>query len=272
MTPIFRTFEISLPEFSPEFLRFITVKSPSLRERGDLTLFIPPDVGSGPLPVVILLHGVYGSHWAWTAKGAAHLTALRLIQEKKIRPMLLAMPSDGLWGDGSGYLPHHDLDFERWIVDEVPQVVRLATPLAQVHSPLFIAGLSMGGFGALRLGAKYPNIFHSFAGHSSITEFSQMSDFVEETIGTWNIPAESQSLAEQLTSQRDQLPLFRFDCGTEDPLIQANRKLHQFLKNEGIPHEYQENPGGHEWVYWQTHLPETLCFFEKTLQGEVFGT
>ncbi|WP_218280881.1 alpha/beta hydrolase-fold protein [Verrucomicrobium spinosum] len=60
---------------------------------------------------------------------------------------------------------------------------------------------------------------------------------------------------------RAHLPALRFDCGTDDPLISHNRKLHETLRDEGIPHHYQEYPGGHTWRYWSTHLAETLRFF-----------
>ena len=75
------------------------------------------------LPLVILLHGVYGSSWVWTRKGGVHISALDMIQKGIVNPMVIAMPSDGLWGDGSGYLPHNNKDFEKWIVDDVPNAV-----------------------------------------------------------------------------------------------------------------------------------------------------
>ena len=81
---------------------------------------------AAPLPLVILLHGVYGSAWSWPLNGGAHLTVARLIEAEEIAPVALAMPSDGLWGDGSGYVPHADADYERWIVDEVPAAAALA--------------------------------------------------------------------------------------------------------------------------------------------------
>ena len=120
----FHTIEVSDPRFEREHLRHVTVKSPALRARADLTVFVSPGVEAGQNPpIVILLHGVYGSHWAWTLKGGVHRTALRLVEEGSIAPLILAMPSDGLWGDGSGYLPHSGQDFERWIVAEVPGAV-----------------------------------------------------------------------------------------------------------------------------------------------------
>src|SRR4051794_7566414 len=105
----FRTIEVSDERFTGEGLRYVTVKSRALRQRADLTLFVPPGASSAAnLPLVILLHGVYGSHWAWALKGGAHRTAMRLIDQGEIPSMVLAMPSDGLWGDGSGYLTHKD--------------------------------------------------------------------------------------------------------------------------------------------------------------------
>ena len=164
----FRTVEISDPSLETEGLRWVTVKSRALGQRCDVCVFECPGAAeAGPVPVVILLHGVYGSHWAWALKGSAHRTAARLVSEGVIRPMVLVMPSDGLWGDGSGYLPHRTQDFERWIVEEVPLVARLASSACSAESPLLIAGLSMGGFGALRLAAKYPRKFAAASAHSA---------------------------------------------------------------------------------------------------------
>ena len=133
-------------------------------------------------------------------------------------------------------------------------------------SPLFIAGLSMGGFGALRLGAKYPRRFRGIAGHSSITHFSQMEQFVEEPLDAFGPPeAAEQSVLHWMLANRDQLPPLRFDCGTEDPLLQHNRTLHAQLQEHQIAHTYAEYPGGHEWPYWERHLESTLRFFSHCL-------
>ena len=258
---MFRTIEISDPRFEHERLRYLTVKTPNLRGRGDISLWLPEGVG-GPLPLVILLHGVYGSHWVWTMKGGAHRTADRLIQTGKIRPVALAMPSDGLWGDGSGYLPHDGYAFDRWILDDVPTAVTEAAGLTV--SDLFIAGLSMGGYGALRLGAKFPDRFRAVSGLSSITDREQLALFVEEPLDVYRQadPADESVLALMLRN-RDRLPPVRFDCGRDDLLIEHNRYLHRALTDARIPHQYEEFAGGHEWAYWETHLTETLLFFDR---------
>ena len=71
------------------------------------------------LPVVILLHGVYGSAWSWAHQSGVHLKLNELISQGELPPMILVMPSDGLWGDGSAYLPHNNYNFEKWIIEDV---------------------------------------------------------------------------------------------------------------------------------------------------------
>ncbi len=93
---------------------------------------------------------------------------------------MLIMPSDGLFQDGSGYLTHQTADYEKWIVEDVPLLIRESYREVTNDSPFFIAGLSMGGYGALRLGAKYPKVFKAFSGLSSIMNFDELGQFVED--------------------------------------------------------------------------------------------
>ena len=243
-------------------LYFITVKSNALKKRADLTVYTPSK-NEETLPIVILLHGVYGSHWAWAVKGKVHETAQKLIDTGQIKPMILVMPSDGLYGDGSGYVPHKTADYERWIIEDVLQVVKEQFLQATDESPVFITGLSMGGFGAMRLGAKYPSLFRAFSGLSSITHFSQLGEFVEDFDQLQTDALEQDGVCEYLLKNKDCLPPFRFDCGSEDILIEQNRELHKNLTINNIPHTYQEFSGGHSWEYWEEHIADTLLFFNQ---------
>ncbi len=261
----FRTIEVSDPRFELDGLREITFKSPSLRGRADLTLWLPPGVESlHDLPLVLLLHGVYGSHWAWTRSGGGHRTARRLIDAGEIPPMALAMPSDALLFDGSGYVDHPDCAVERYIIHEVVACVREVASRITARSPVFVTGLSMGGFGALRLGAKYPERFAGVSGHSSITHFAQMAKFVEEPLAAYGPPPEhEQSVLHWMVANRDRLPPVRFDCGTADPLIEENRQLHRDLTAQNIAHTWEEFPGDHTWPYWEAHVADSLRFFGR---------
>src|SRR5260221_10892539 len=115
-----QTFEVSDPRFEHENLRSLTAHSSALGGRGDITFFVPPGLpADGSTPLMILLHGSYGSHWAWTGKGGAHRTAMRLIEQGVVPPLIIGMPSDGLAGETTGYISQADVDYESWIIDEV---------------------------------------------------------------------------------------------------------------------------------------------------------
>jgi S-formylglutathione hydrolase FrmB len=271
LTNPFHTVELSDPFFECAGLRLVTVKSRALGRRADVSLWIPriPNAASiGTL--VILLHGVYGSHWTWALKGGAHRTAQLLLDRGEIGPMVLAMPSDALGRDGTAYLTWRQAeDVEQWIVEEVPALARIAAPMLRSDTKLAIAGLSMGGFGALRLGAKHAASFSAIAAHSAITEIDDIAPFVEEPLTHYLAcaPREELSPLYWLRRHRHVLPPLYFDCGTEDSLLESNRRLHHALLHDGIAHTYTEFPGGHNWPYWQIYLAQTLRHVNRQCHG-----
>ena len=251
------------PAHEPPNIRFLTFKSPSLERRGDVTVYLPDGAGTmRDLPIVILLHGVYSSHWAWVFQGGVHEVASGLIAAGEIPPCCLLMPSDGLWGDGSAYFRHNGINYEAWIVDEVPACVTEELDCLSPASPRFLCGLSMGGFGALRLGARFPDRFRAVAAHSAITHFRHLGPFVEEPLAHYGMPTEGdKDPLHWMKRHRDRLPPIRFDCGVEDDLIEPNRELHRQMETERIPHVYEEFPGGHNWDYWHLRVADSLRFF-----------
>jgi enterochelin esterase-like enzyme len=259
----FRTSKISDPRFEKDNLRLITVKSSNLKGRGDISVFVPPGMEKFKnVPVVILLHGVYGSAWSWPLNSGVHIKAQEMILKKELPPMVIAMPSDGLWGDGSAYLPHNGYNFEKWIAEDVIDALSDHIAGVSLESSRFIGGLSMGGFGALRIGAKYGNFFKGISGHSSITSLEQMKLFAEEDLANYFQDNKTdEDVFSTMLENRYQLPPIRFDCGESDQLIEYNRKLHHQLEYKGIDHIYEEYAGGHEWPYWEKHVIKSLLFF-----------
>ena len=263
-----RTIAVSVPQFECTSIRFLTLYSPALGGRGDVSVFVPRGVESlQSVPMVVLLHGVYDSHWAWFFKGGAHKMAADLITKSRMRPMLIVAPSDGLYQDGSAYLRHSGRDYERWITEDVVEGVTRSFPCIDQDSPLFISGLSMGGYGALRLGAKHANLFRGISAHSAITRIEEMSQFTFEAFPSDEIYAGDADILSWIEKNLSVLPPFRFDCGTSDPLIDGNRRFHQELDAREIPHSYAEFDGEHEWAYWHEHIGESLLFFEGILRG-----
>lgn len=260
--------EASDPQFEHEHLSHVTLFSRALGRRGDITFFLPPQaLKSKSVPLLVLLHGVYGSHWSWAMQGGVHRTCLQLISQGCIRPMILAMPSDGLWGKGSGYLTHSGEDHECWIMQDVVAAAYEFTRVVDIDSPIFLAGLSMGGYGALRLGAKYSDRIAGVSVHSAITRVEQLRTFTEESV--WEEIGKSDDETDPMFWIRKHaavLPPLRLDCGILDNLLEPNRELHRQLMIDGIFHTYEEFAGGHDWDYWRVHVRETLLFVESVLR------
>jgi S-formylglutathione hydrolase FrmB len=131
----------------------------------------------------------------------------------------------------------------------------------------------MGGYGAIKFGLKSPHAFvfaASMSGAFAITRFSE-----QEVPASWrnslkvfgavgNETRKANDLFELIgklsPEQRQSLPYFYFDCGTEDsPLIfPSNRELAVLMSEKKIPHEYRELPGDHSWGYWDSQVQEVL--------------
>ena len=267
MEKLFLNAQLSPPIPGNENLRFLNFRGDALPFRGDVLLLIPPHFEDlRDLPLLILLHGVYGCQWNWWLNGSIDRTMGEMLRDGTTVPMMIAMPSDGLWGDGSGYIRHQHADYERWIVDDIASCLRELFPQLQ-PGKFLLAGLSMGGFGAMRLGMKYAARVLGISAHSSVTDVRQLSRFIPYPPEAFLFAGEEDaSLLQWATTNRDHLPPLRFDCGTEDSLIEENRRLHQELTALQIPHTYEEFPGGHDWPYWTEHVRQTLAFCKAVLK------
>ena len=126
--------------------------------------------------------GVYGGHFSWTYSVGAHKVLDALIDQGEVNPVALVIPSDGHWGDGTGYFAHHGYDFERWICEDMLQGVYHFIGGISAASTHFISGLSMGGFGAMYLGIRHYDRFEAISAHSSITRVEDLRPYVAENL------------------------------------------------------------------------------------------
>jgi len=267
----FRTVKSSDDRFSMAGLKFTTVKSHALSRRVDVSVFVPAGCQNlSSLPVIVLLHGVYGSHWSWALNAGAHVSLQHMIEKSEIEPHVLVMPSDGLWGDGSAYVTHADADYEKWIAEELPALIRSEEACVDENSNFFIGGLSMGGWGAMWLGIRNSHVFSAISAHSAITHLDEMKLFVEEDWSGYIAKHSVHSIIGLLENRKNELPALRFDCGTSDLLIEGNRKLDAYLQTQSLDYIYEEFEGGHEWPYWEEHVKRSYTFFnEQSKVGSV---
>jgi S-formylglutathione hydrolase FrmB len=265
---LFATVEVTAADLREHGRVDATVFSRALGRRADCTFWIPEHAGERPLPLVILLHGVYGSHWAWWGSGGAHLVAADLVAARRLPACVLAMPSDGLLGHGSGYVAQPGADVPAWILDEVPTLAAMVEPAVDPRRQLALAGLSMGGFGALRLAAADASgRVVAAAGLSSITAIEQMALF-----GVHPLPvvagASDRSVIAAIDARTSLPPHLYLACGRDDLLIEHNRALHEALVARHCAHTWVEDEGTHEWDYWRRHLPAALEFVGSALADD----
>lgn len=230
---------------------------------------ILPEEGQGPFHTFYLLHGLSDDHTVW-------LRRTRIEWYVRELPLIVVMPEGGRgWYTDN----EHGPAYGRYIGEEVVAFVERTFPSRPAREARHIGGLSMGGYGALRTALRYPEIFSSANSHSGALvhgemdwtlpdEHSDRRAFRDEMLHVFG-PRPAGSPHDLLALARSAqvagiLPRILLDCGTEDFLIEANRRFHAELENIHLPHEYREFPGAHEWDYWDRHIQDALAFHLST--------
>jgi putative tributyrin esterase len=212
---------------------------------------------------VYLLHGFGGDHTDWIERSGL----VRYASEHKF---LFIVPD----GHNSWYTNSADKkkNYEDYILNElIPHVERKYRTLTSRHGRV-IAGLSMGGYGAIKLALKYPARFilaGSFSGAfyvplGSRPDNKDISESLKETFGqqrseqwTRNDPF---ALLDSIKAVNT-LPYLYIATGKDDALariVDNNRKLVEKFRERGVLYEYHESSGGHNWQYWDKELKNFL--------------
>jgi putative tributyrin esterase len=231
-------------------------------------VILPPDYdGSATTryPVLYLLHGLTGHYSDWVARTnvADYAAEYRLI-------VIMPEGNDSWYTDSASVATDK---YESYILKELIPDVDQHFRTIEARYGRSIAGLSMGGYGAIKFGLKSPETFvfaASMSGAFGVTRFTEkdVGDRFLESIKLFGpVGSETRTtndlfaIIEKLTPARiNSLPYFYFDCGTEDsPLIfPYNRQLAALMFDKKIPHEFRELPGDHSWAYWDQQVQEIL--------------
>jgi putative tributyrin esterase len=230
-------------------------------------------------PVIYLLHGVTGhsTDWLERTKVALYATHYDLF-------IVMVEGANG-WYTDSATIPADK--YESYILRELIPDVEKRFRVSTQRESRAIAGLSMGGYGAIKFGLKYPEMFAlaasmsgAFRGPSwtgqDLKDFGVVRDSVLQTFGPADSPTRAANdvykLARAVPAPRiGTLPYFYLDCGTEDFLYGNSRELAALFVERKMPHEYRELPGSHSWPYWDAQIQEILKLAAQKLSAPAPG-
>jgi enterochelin esterase family protein len=210
-----------------------------------------------PYPVLYLLHGWSDNELGWTAVGRANLILDNLLAAGKIKPMVVVMPlgygdiaflhGHTVW-DVPATIDHNTDLFTKALMTEVLPRVEAEYHVSKDRNDRAIVGLSMGGLESLEVGLTHTGQFAWIGGFSSAVH---NLDYTQQLAS--------------LDPKTANLRLLWIACGTEDHLIEPNRKFIAFLKTKDMPVTQIETPGLHTWLVWRDNLIHfaPLLFQEK---------
>lgn len=250
------------------------VKCKSLQRRTSISVILPSDnihflqdseeIVPQPYRTLYLLHGLYGSDDIFLAN-----TSIQKFAEDN--GIAVVLPC----GDNSFYLDNERAHayYGEYIGQELLDITRNIFPLSDKREDTFIAGFSMGGYGAIRNGLKYSQNFSKIGmisaalitddvvNYASDDNVLRSRDFYESIFGDLDKVEDSDKNPKYLIENCDDIPDIFMACGVDDFLFDKNVDFYEFLMSKGIDVEFIEAPGEHTWEFSEKYIKE----FIKTL-------
>ena len=205
-----------------------------------------------PVKLLYLLHGLSDDYTNWT-----RMTSVERYWEKYSKELVIVMPDGGrsFYSDAKD---GHGGNYESFFLKELFPYVEAHLPVSFKRDDRAICGLSMGGYGALRLGLKNPGYFGAIGSFSGAVDSRRYLAMPEFSARLWDEDSRLETIADGLAVS--DFPRLKLICGTEDFLLEHNRSFIGWLAKKGVPCDYTEYPGNHNWLFWDTHWPEMLEF------------
>jgi S-formylglutathione hydrolase FrmB len=254
-------------DFFAETLTLSTSMTVILPERASGHIGMSGTAGDEPPPVLYLLHGLSDDDTIW-------LRATSI--ERYVQPLGLAvvMPqvhrsfyTDEAYGGA----------FWSFVSEELPEVVRSFFRVSDARGDTYVAGLSMGGYGAMKLALRCPERFAAAATLSGALDFAERTvdgpgesrdPMITRIAGDRHLAGTDDDLF-HLIDTRDPatLPPLFLTCGQDDPLVDANHRFVEACAARGVDLLSSFAPGTHEWGYWDTHIQQVLAWMWQAREG-----
>ncbi|MFW3587487.1 alpha/beta hydrolase [Vagococcus fluvialis] len=237
-------------------------------------------VEAKPLKTLYLLHGAFGNY-------TDYLSGTRIQRWAEEHNLAVIMPSR----ENQFYVdkPSRGENYGAYVADELVEFTRKMFPLSHKKEDTFIAGLSMGGYGALINGLKYHETFSHIGAFSpglmiddiasrsellSVTGWSL--DFYENAFGGIDTIKNSDKdyyyLIDQLIENKKEIPKIYLPIGTDDFLLESVRGFKSFVDEREVPLIYIEDDGGHEWDFWDKYVKNFLEWLPLEEKGNYLNS
>ncbi len=246
-------------------------------------LYRPPsyETTTRDYPVLFFLHGANENERRWSTRGLTDIMLDRMVAEGEIGEFIVAIP----FAENSFYT--NSVSGELWedmLLVEFISMIEDENRALGTRAGRAISGISMGGYGALKIAMRRPDLFNAVSAHSAMLiddlESVSINPRAEQlynllfdrifgisgTMEVWDANNPLRMAAE--SDSIDDLAIY-FDCGTEDEygFFDGARRLHEILDERGIEHEFHLYPGTHGWDYAREHTPASLAFHWEHFSG-----
>ncbi|MDP0496806.1 MAG: alpha/beta hydrolase family protein [Verrucomicrobiota bacterium JB024] len=219
----------------------------------------------GRHPVLWLLHGRTDDHTIWMRRTSIERYVAEL-------GLAVVMPNVHLsWYQDMAMGPR----YFTYLAEELPRLCRQFFPLSDRREDNFIAGLSMGGYGAFLHALRHPENFAAAASLSGALDlpgylamrkaegasaYAGMKQIFHAPDALTGSDADLCALATRALKNGTPLPALYACCGTEDFLYEGNQHFRQFAADAGLPLTYEEGPGTHQWAFWDQWIQRVLTW------------
>jgi len=246
---------------------------PSLGKTKKLSILLPAQYNPGlRYPVLYLLHGYTGSNQDWLSR-----TSIR--DYVRTIPLIVVMPdAEDSWYVNSVTEPGDR--FEDYLVKDIPRYINKMYSVDTTRQG--IAGLSMGGYGAVMLALKHPTRYRFAGSLSGAITFPRGLNDTTRPAERALFPSLKKAFGEKPNNDRtmgdvfflyrqttkDSLPYLYLVIGTQDgyrSFLPAHRAFTDLLRSYGAAYEYHETPGGHNWQYWDHEIQPILKRMREVL-------
>ena len=241
----------------------LNLQSKELKKETQVNIIIPnASETDKPFKTLWLLHGLHGNHTSWMRNSSIERYARKY-------NLAVVMPDVARsWYTNTAY----GVNYLNFVAKELPEICyNTFKGMSEKREDNIVAGLSMGGYGALKVALNYPDEYGaciSLSGSLDITRKGRTYD-LEEWKGIFGYGIESAlelegtehdlfALVERNKKADKLFPNIYMWCGTEDPLINVNNMFDQTLTKLNIPHEFKFSEGDHSWIWWDLHIQHAL--------------